>query len=249
MFNDEIGSKVKIKNAIVIGASSGIGRELAKMFSKSGISVGVAARRLSLLNELQATLDGVAVVKAMDISRPEAALAILSDMIDELGGVDLILVAAGVGDLNKELNWEAENQCIATNVTGFTAVAAFAIKYFIERGSGHFVGISSLAALRGGADAPAYNASKAYMVNYLEGLRKKVTQMKLPIVITDVRPGFVDTRMAKGDGLFWVAPPEKAARQIYQAVLAKKTCVYVTRRWRLMAWLLKFLPSVIYYRI
>ena len=240
---------MKITNAIVIGASSGIGRELTKILCHAGVRVGIAARRLTLLQDLQAALNGVVVAKAMDISKPEVAMVILSELIDGLGGVDLIVIAAGVGDINQDLDWSTEYQSIATNVAGFTAIASVAIKYFIQQGSGHLVGISSLAALRGGSEAPAYNASKAYMVNYLEGLRKKITQMKSPIVITDVRPGFVDTRMAKGDGLFWVASPETTARQIYRAILSRKTCVYVTKRWRVVAWLLKFLPSAIYNRI
>jgi len=238
-----------MKNAIIVGASSGIGKELAKILSDSGIAVGIAARRISLLHEFGANLDGVVIIKEIDVAVPNAAMAIFSDLIDALGGVDLVVLAAGIGDINKELDWEIERQCIATNVAGFTALADVAIKYFIEQGSGHLVGISSVAALRGGSDAPAYNASKAYTSNYLEGLRKKVVHTNLPIVVTEVRPGFVNTRMAKGDNLFWVASPERAAVQIYRAILGKKSCVYVTKRWRLLAWLLKILPSAIYNKI
>ena len=97
--------------------------------------------------------------------------------------------------------------------------------------------------------APAYNASKAYQINYLEGLRQKATKTKKPIYVTDIRPGFVDTDMAKGEGQFWVATKEKAAQQIFTIIKRKKSVGYVTKRWRLIAEILKRLPSGIYRRM
>ncbi len=148
-------------------------------------------------------------------------MSAFSELIAEMGGVDLVVFSSGTGDLNKQLDWSLESESITTNVIGFTAIVNVAIKYFLKQKSGHFVGISSLAALRGGKHSPAYNASKAYISNYLEGLRQKISKFSYPITITDIKPGFVDTRMAKGDGLFWVAPAKKAAQQIYQAIVKK----------------------------
>ena len=116
------------------------------------------------------------------------------------------------------------------------------------RESGHIVGISSVAAIRGSGNEPAYNASKAFQSNYLQGLRQKFHKLKLPVAVTDVQPGFVDTAMAQGEGLFWVAPPEKAAQQIFNSIRKRRKHVYVTRRWRLIAWLLKILPDSLYDR-
>lgn len=115
--------------------------------------------------------------------------------------------------------------------------------------SGQLVGISSIAAIRGDGDAPAYSASKAFVSNYMEGLRKKVTKLGLIITVTDIQAGFVDTAMAKGDGLFWVASPQKAAQQIYNAIERKRKHVYITKRWRLVGWLMKAMPAFIYDRI
>ena len=100
------------------------------------------------------------------------------------------------------------------------------------RGSGHIVSVSSIAALRGNRAAPAYNASKAFMSNYMEALRNRFPKLKLAIVVTDVQPGFVDTAMAKGEGVFWASAPEKAARQIFAAICNGKEHAYVTKRWR-----------------
>lgn len=238
-----------MKKAIVIGASSGIGKELSRILSESGASVGIAARRLPLLNQVADSLSGEVFVKQIDVMSPQAAMTSLSSLIDEMGGVDLIVIASGVGNINKELDWQLEDECIATNVSGFTAMANVAMKYFLVKGEGHFVGISSVAALRGSNDAPSYHASKAYMSNYLEGLRKKVEKSNYPIAVTEIIPGFVDTRMAKGEGLFWVASPENAARQIYQAILKKKSKAYITKRWGIIAWLLKNMPAAIYNRL
>lgn len=238
-----------MKKAIVIGASSGIGRELAKILSKNQYVVGVMARRVRLLNDLRDKEKGEFIVQEIDVGDVEPAIEILAKFIKEIGGADLIVISAGTGDINNSLNWHLENQAIKTNVAGFAALVNVAIHHFIEKGSGHLVGISSIAALRGGRESPAYNASKAFESNYLEGLRQKMRKSGLPIVITDIKPGFVKTAMAKGEGIFWAAPADKAAKQIYDAIKRKKSSVYITRRWVLVAWLVKMLPDFIYERL
>ena len=170
----------------------------------------------------------------------------LEKLIAEMGGVDLVVINAGVGFINPELDWEKEKTTIDTNVSGFAAMANVTLKHFIQQSSGHLVGISSIAALRGAGATPAYNASKAFVSNYLEGLRQKVSKLKLPIIVTDIQPGLVDTAMAQGEGLFWVAPPEKAAQQIFNAIQRGKKHAYVTKRWRAIAWLLKLAPDFVY---
>jgi short-subunit dehydrogenase len=168
-------------------------------------------------------------------------------LIEELRDVELFIVSAGTGFENAALAWEPERDTIAVNVVGFAAMVNVAVAHLEKRGSGHLVGISSLAALRGIGGAPAYAASKAFVSNYLQGLRYRVKKLKLPIVVTDVQPGFVDTRMAAGD--FWMASPQEAARQIAAAIRGRKQHVYVTRRWRLVAWLMKGVPDALYSRL
>ncbi len=128
-------------------------------------------------------------------------------------------------------------------------MANVAFNYFEKKGSGHIVGISSIAALRGASDSPAYNASKAYMSNYLQGLRQKAYKSGLSITITDIQPGFVNTSMAQGRGLFWVASVSDAAIQIYNAIDSKKKHAYITARWRIIAWLLKVMPDWLYNKL
>jgi short-subunit dehydrogenase len=235
-----------VSKAIVIGTSSGIGRGLAKLLAANGYEVGLAGRRVELMEELRREIGAPTHLKAMDLSRPEEARQLLGELIEEMGDVELIVVNSGVGHTDPP--WEIEHQIIQVNVTGFAAVANRAMAYFIERGSGHLVGISSIAALRG--LRAAYSASKAFDSTYLEGLRLKADRLGLDIQVTDVKPGFVDTEMTAGrEGMFWVATPEEAARQICTAIRKKKRHVYVTRRWRLMGWLMKSLPYPIVSRI
>mgnify|MGYP003672983891 FL=1 len=87
------------------------------------------------------------------------------------------------------------------------------------------------------------------MSNYMEGLRLKALKENLDIHITDIRPGYVDTAMAEGDHMFWVAPPEKAAKQIVDAIKSNKSCAYITKRWRLIAWLMRIAPNFLYKKL
>ncbi|UCC83256.1 MAG: SDR family NAD(P)-dependent oxidoreductase [Gemmatimonadota bacterium] len=235
-----------MSKAIVIGTSSGIGRALVKVLAANGYEVGLAGRRLELMEELRREIDTPTHLKAMDLSRPAEARRLLVELIEEMGEVELIVVNSGVGHTDPP--WEIELQIIQVNVLGFAAVANRAMAYLIERGSGHLVGISSIAALRG--LRAAYSASKSFDSTYLEGLRLKADRLGLDITVTDVKPGFVDTEMTAGrEGMFWVATPEEAARQIFTAIRKKRRHVYVTRRWRLMGWLMKALPYPIVSRV
>ena len=238
-----------MRKAIIVGASSGIGRELAGIMSGNGWGVGLAARRTELLKEIAQDLKGDSWVKTLDLAEPEKAMADLEELIEEMGGVDLIVINSGVGFHNRKLKWVHEINTINVNVIGFCAMINVAYRYFEGRGSGHIVGISSIAALRGARLVPAYNASKAFMSNYMEGLRVRAVHAGLPISVTDVRPGFVDTPMTRGQkGMFWVAPVDKASRQIYRAMERRSKKVYVTRRWTLAAWLFACLPDWLYAR-
>ncbi|MFA5368266.1 MAG: SDR family NAD(P)-dependent oxidoreductase [Dehalococcoidia bacterium] len=232
-----------MKKAIIIGASSGIGRELAKVLIQHDYVVGITGRRTELLQELQAEFANKCIIRTMDVADTPTAIAIFNDLVAEMGGVDLVIISAGTGHGTPDLQWPNEKDTIDTNVLGFTAIADTAFNYFIKQGRGHLVGISSIAAIRGGRYAPAYNASKAYVCNYLEGLRHMAMKTKLPIYVTDIQPGFVNTRMAQGDNIFWRASTEKAAQQIYRAIERKKPHAYVTRRWRLIAWVMKVMPN------
>lgn len=237
------------RTAIVVGASSGIGAALAVELATRGYAVGIAARRTDALRAVAARHPGITATARIDLHDAAAARAAAGDLIARLGGADVIVITAGIGEPNPTLEWDPEADTIAVNVAGFTAMATLAMEHFVGRGGGHLVGVSSIAAVRGHGEAPAYGASKAFVSSYLRALRHKCAKQRLPVHVTEIQPGFVATAMAKGDGLFWLAPVDVAARQIAGAIEARRPHAYVTRRWRWVAALLRVLPDSLYARM
>lgn len=238
-----------MKRIIIVGASSGIGKEIAGLYARTNAKVALIGRREEKLKDIAQSDPETYIYKVCDVSDTEQTAECLTTLATELGGIDVMVLSAGTGELNMSLDFHVEKETIKTNIFGWTFIADWAFNYFKQQKHGHLVAISSVGGLRGDGIAPAYNASKAYQINYLEGLCKKASKEHLPIFITDIRPGLVDTAMAKGDGLFWVAPLEKAGRQIYKAIQKKRKVTYITRRWQLVALILKLIPRAIYSRI
>ncbi|SNB46859.1 SDR family NAD(P)-dependent oxidoreductase [Geobacter sp. DSM 9736] len=238
-----------MKNSIIVGASSGIGRELAHALAAKGHTVGLASRRTDALEALQKEIPRKTYVRQIDLAEPEKAMDSLRELITEMGGMELVVISSGISFHNPDLMWESELDTINVNVVGFTAMATAAFRYFCEKGGGHIVGISSFRALRGGWSSPAYNASKAYVSNYLEGLRIKAKKLGKDIRISDIRPGLVATPMiGKKEGML-VASAKKAADQIAEAIEKKEPVAYVTKRYRLIAALMRNMPDSVYSRL
>lgn len=238
-----------MKKAIIIGASSGIGEQLARLLVQDGYLVAITGRRAELLKKIAAQLPRKVIYRAFDVKETDTIEDNLDVLLNDLEGCDLLVISAGTGDINEELGFSVEKNIIDTNVSGFTCAADWAFRHFQRQGLGHLVAISSVAGIRGFRGAPAYNASKSYQINYLEALRQKAKKIKLPIIVSDIRPGFVNTKMAKGPKQFWVSSSDKAAKQIFRAIKRKRKVVYITRRWRLIGIVLGILPRAIYDRM
>ena len=119
-----------MKRVIIIGASSGIGKELAKLFAQNNDKVGITGRRIGLLNELKSQHPDSFFIKSFDISDTKTTVEKLEELTSELGGLDLIIISSGTGEINEKLDFEIENRTIHTNVIGFTCVADWAFNYF-----------------------------------------------------------------------------------------------------------------------
>lgn len=235
-----------MKNAIVFGATSGIGKALTELLVKDGYKVAITGRRLDKLERLKTEFPNQILIKQNDIQKIDEVEKIFYEIVNEFKTVDLIIQSSGVAFINPKFEWDKEAQSINTNVLGVTRLYTLAYNLFKAQQFGHLVGISSIASIRGNRSAPVYFAAKAYQKAYLESLyikTKTITSNK--VFITDIRPGFVDTAMALGDGLFWVTPLEKASKQIYKAIQKKKRVAYISKRWRLIAWILKIVPATI----
>lgn len=235
-----------MKKAIIIGASSGIGKELARTLARDAYRVGITGRRESFLAALKNEAPDSFLPQVLDVSDTETCISQLDALVDRLGGLDLLVICAGTGEINDDLLFEIERETIATNVLGFTCVADWAFRYFRRQAlGGHLVTVTSVGGLRGNRRAPAYGATKAFQINYSEALRQLGLRSNPRIFVTDIRPGLVDTAMAKGEGLFWVMPVKKTVAQMYRAIKRKRKVVYVTRRWGFMAALSRHMPRFI----
>jgi short-subunit dehydrogenase len=236
------------KKIIIIGATSGIGKELAEIYLQQGCVVGITGRRKELLNEMQTKYATQIITACFDV-RDEDALVHLKKLIEQLGGVDVFIYNAGVGEVSTWPSATIDIDTYEINVKGFMQLVPYIISYFMKQQRGHIAATSSVAGNRGNSWAPAYSASKAFISIYLEGLYMKVKKLKLPIHITDIQPGFVKTKMSQGNKQFWVATPQQAARQIYKAIEKKKWRVYITHRWKIIAFIMRIAPSWLYHKV
>lgn len=246
-----------MRKIIIIGATSGIGRELAKLYAAAGHKVGVTGRREELLDSLQMEFtdspkealisDNRIVTECFDVTGKEN-ISHLQSLINKLGGLDLLIYNSGFGDPSPTLDWIIDKKMVDINVNGFIEIVNFSFNYFVRQGHGHIAATSSIASNRGNSFAPAYSACKAFISCYLEGLYLKAYRMKMPLFITDIQPGFVRTKDIKIKGQFWVVPVTKAVRQIFNAIENKRFRVYVSKRWWLIAKLMRMAPGFIYRR-
>jgi short-subunit dehydrogenase len=238
----------QIKRIIIVGATSGIGRKMAELYAAAGNIVGIAGRRKELLDEIENMFPGKIKTECFDVTGNEN-IERLSALIQKIGGLDILVYSSGIGELSKGLDWEIDKLTVDTNVNGFIEIANWSFNYFLNRSGGRMAVISSIAANRGNSWAPAYSASKAFQSNYFEALAIKTKKMKKDIGIICVEPGFVNTKMAKGNKRFWVVPLEKAARQIIDGIEKRKQKVYVSKRWWLIARLMRLTPFWLYKKI
>lgn len=243
------------RGAIVVGASSGIGEALVRELADAGYEVGLAARSTDRMREIGSELPTQSYVATIDVTDVDDAREGFRELADSMPSVDVVVLSSGVAYVNGDLEWERERRTIDVNVRGFTALATAAMEYFETEGrrdhasehDGHLVGLSSVAAHASNGDVPAYFASKAFVSNYLEGLRARQRGRDADVTVTTVEPGYVDTDLSLGR--LWECSPETAAAQIHRAIEKRRNHVYVTRRWRLVAWLLDATPNAVLRRV
>lgn len=232
------------KRAIVVGASSGIGLEVAKLLMAQGWKVGVAARRIEQMKDL-----GAAAVERIDVTTDDATEG-LQRLISKLGGMDLYFHASGIGKQNRELTADIELATLQTNGVGFTRMIGEAYRYFVKQGSGHIAAITSIAGTKGLGPAPSYSATKAMQNVYLQALEQQARSRGLDIVFTDVRPGFVDTALLAGDFHYpLMLRPEKVAQEIVCAINHRQHIRIIDWRYRILTAVWRRIPRWIWRRI
>lgn len=232
-----------------MGASSGIGRELARLFIGAGATVGLAARRTAPLEELRAAAPGRVFTERIDICADDAPQALLR-LAERMGGMELYFHAAGVGHQNPDLEADTELATLQTNGTGFARMAGAAFRYFATHGGGHIAAITSIAGTRGLGPAPAYSATKAFQSVYLDALDQLSRSRRLGIRFTDIHPGFVRTPLLAGGGRYpMLMEAEPVARSIFRAVGRGRRVLVIDWRYRLLVTLWRLVPRWLWRRI
>lgn len=230
-----------MKKAIVVGASSGIGLEVARLLRQRGWTVGVAARRVERLAEFEHAA-------RIDVNDAEAGQR-LAELAERLGGMDLYLHASGIGHQNRELEEDIELQTVETNGLGFARMVGAAYRYMASHGGGHIAVISSIAGTKGLGPAPAYSATKALQNTYVESLEQLANARGLNISFTDIRPGFVETDLLGGDSYPMMLDKCAVARDIVGSIERRRHVRVVDWRWRVVTWLWRRVPRCLWRRL
>lgn len=231
-----------MKRVVIIGASSGMGQEVARVYLQRGYRLGIAARREDRLLALKQETPDSVVTSVIDVTAQDAPQK-LRALIDELGGMDLFFYASGIGKQNRNLMPDIELNTVNTNAVGFTRMIGEAYRYFAEQGHGHIAAITSIAGTKGLGPAPSYSATKAMQNVYLQALEQQANARKLKIRFTDIRPGFVDTDLLKGDFRYpMMLKPDKVARQIVSAIDHKRHIAVLDWKYAIITSLWRRLP-------
>lgn len=237
-----------MRQAIIVGASSGLGKEVAQLLLADGWRIGVMARREEVLLELKAENPTKVEVEACDITQETAPAQLLS-LISRLGGIDLYFHASGVGRQNEELDSEIEDGTVNTNVLGFTRMLDAVFRYMAVNQGGHIAVISSVAGTKGLGSAPSYSASKAFQNTYIQALEQLANRRRLGINFTDIRPGFVATPLIEGCNYPMTLDKTRVAKAIVRAVYAKKHVCIIDWRYRLIVFFWRLIPNVLWRRL
>jgi len=244
------------RRGIIIGASDGIGAALARKLAKEGYILALVARRKDKLHTLCAEInsaekDAEVFPYVHDVTNYQEIPDLLSKIVADVGGLDLVVYMAGVnfppGLTN--YNFEGDRKMVEVNLIGAMAWLSPVAEMFQNAKAGQIVGISSVAGDRGRIGNPGYNTSKAGFTTYLEALRNRLTRHGVNVLT--VKPGFVNTEMLKAaqGGTFFVITPERAAEDIYKAMHKRKQLIYTAPIWRWIMLIIQYVPSVIFRRM
>lgn len=239
-------------NIIVIGATSGIGREIARTYARRGNFVGVCGRRTDRLDELCREPGGAAVSCRLDVTADDAP-ATLRHFVREMGGIDLLVYCAGCGWNNPGLDLDLDMRTVRTNADGLTAIGDTIFDIFATDGAatqtrGQIAVLTSVAGTHGIGISATYSASKRYQWTYLEALAQLARVRKVPVDITDIRPGFVDTPLLDTSAHHYpmLMNVNAATRRIVRAIDRRRHVVVIDGRWAVLTALWRRIPRLIW---
>ena len=237
-----------MKRAIVIGASSGIGREVCKLLIADGWHVGIAARREDKLAEIKAASPQSVEMMRIDVTADDAPERLLA-LVKALGGVNLFVFCSGVGKQNAGLDRGVELSTVDVNVKGFTCMIDTIFNYMAENLGGDIAVISSIAGTKGLGVAPSYSATKAYQNTYVQALEQLANMRRLHIRFTDICPGFVDTPLLAGGKYPMLMDKTVVARKLLRAVKAHRHVRVIDWRYRILVFFWRLIPNFIWRKL
>lgn len=236
------------KKIIIMGATSGIGLEVARLFHQQGHIIAIAGRRMDNLQRISTELANCPYAQ-IDVTDTQAPTR-LQELIEDLGGMDIYLHVSGIGKQNRQLDTDVELATVETNALGFTRLVNHAWHYFRTQDSGHIAAVSSIAGTKGLGAAPSYSATKRYCNTYLEALAQLANMQGLNIHFTDIRPGFVNTELLSDSFHYpMMMQPVPVAHQIVKDILSRKRTVTIDWRFRLLVFFWRLIPSCLWVRL
>lgn len=239
------------RTAIVMGATSGIGYEVARVLAMRGWSVGVAGRKGNVLEKMVAETEGIVAYEEIDVTQPQATVA-LHRLIDKMGRVDLYFHSSGIGYQNKDLDPDKELRTIETNCLGMARMVGEVFRHFASHPEteGQIAVISSIARTKGLGAAPAYSASKRFTSHYLESLCQLTSIRGIRnIHITDIRPGFVRTPLIEGSNFPMQLEASQVAVSIVEGIEHRKPVITINWLYRLLVFFWQLIPRCIWVRL
>ena len=186
--------------------------------------------------------------ESIDVTQPDAPERLIH-LIKKVEGMDIFLLSSGIGSQNRSLNPAIELATLETNGVGFTRMVTTAFNYFKENGGGQLAVISSIAGTKGLGAAPAYSATKRFQNIYIDTLDQLAHMEKLPIVFTDIRPGFVKTDLLKNDRYPMLMSPSYTAQQIVKAITRKKRRAVIDWKYAILVFFWKLIPDWIWVQL
>ena len=237
-----------MKRVVIVGATSGIGYESAKIFLQQGYVVGLAGRREENIKPLIEEYPQTTYSKQIDIKLPEAPQQ-LTELIDEMGGMDIYLHVSGIGYQNMALDRQIEIDTVKTNCLGLTQMATTAYHYLSQNGGGQIAVVSSIAGTKGLGIAPSYSATKRYQSTYLQCLTQLSRMRNDNISFTDIRPGFVDTPLLRKANYPMKMKADYVAKKLYKAVVSKKRVAIIDWKYSLLVFFWRLIPTFLWERL
>lgn len=238
-----------MQKAIVVGATSGIGKEVALVLAERGWQVGICGRRTTLLKSIAEETENIIGYKELDVTKDDAP-TLLREFVEETGGMDLYFHSSGIGWQNPDMNSEKELLTVETNATGFTRMVTAAYRYFEESSrKGHIACISSIAGAKGLGAAPAYSATKRFQNHYLECLEQNARMRGVKVRFTDIRPGFVATNLIAGGSYHMQLTAKETAMEIVHALERKKSIAVIDWKYAILVFFWKLIPRYLWVRM